>query len=88
MVGPITVQGTRYTGSMPSFAQLPDADLAAVLNHVVGSFNAGTLPDTHQPYTAADLAEARAEQLAPHQVRKLRDEAAGAGGTVGKGSGS
>lgn len=88
MVGPITVQGTRYTGSMPSFAQLPDADLAAVLNHVVGSFNAGTLPDTHQPYTAADLAEARAEQLAPHQVRKLRDGAAGAGGTVGKGSGS
>lgn len=51
---------------------------------MVGSFNAGTLPDTHQPYTAANLAEARAEPLAPHQVRKLRDGAAGAGGSAGK----
>ncbi|MBP8133329.1 MAG: cytochrome c [Zoogloea sp.] len=83
MSGLITVQGQRYTGSMPPFAaQLPDEALAAVLNHVLDSFNAGTLPDGHQAYTTAELAEARADKLAPHEVRKLRD------GAVRKGSGS
>ena len=77
------VQGQRYTGSMPPFAaQLPDEALAAVLNHILDSFNAGTLPDGHQAYTAAELAEARADKLAPHEVRKLRD------GAMRKGSGS
>lgn len=33
--GPLTVKGTRYNGAMPAFAaQLPDAELAAVLTHV------------------------------------------------------
>ena len=83
MTGPITVQGQRYTGSMPPFAaQLPDEALAAVLNHILDSFNAGTLPDGHQAYSTAELAEARADKLAPHEVRKLRD------GAMRKGSGS
>lgn len=83
MVGPITVQGQRYAGAMPPFAaQLPDEALAAVLNHVLDGFNAGALPEGHQPYTAAELAEARAERLGPNDVRKLRD------GAGRKGSGS
>ncbi len=74
MTGPITVNGQRYTGSMPSFAaQMDDEALAAVLNHVVTSFNGDSLPEGHQPFSPAELAEARAEKLAPHEVRKLRD---------------
>ncbi|MDD3352670.1 cytochrome c [Zoogloea sp.] len=74
MTGPITVQGARYTGAMPPFGtQLPDEALAAVLNHVLEGFNAGTLPEGHQAYTPAELAEARETRLAPHAVRKLRD---------------
>jgi len=74
MTGPITVNGQRYTGAMPSFAaQMDDEALAAVLNHVVTSFNGDSLPEGHQPFSPAELAEARAEKLAPHEVRKLRD---------------
>ena len=81
MTGLITVNGQRYTGAMPSFAQLDDESLAAVLNHVLTSFNGEQLPEGHQPFSVAELAAARAEKLAPHEVRKLRDGA-------GKGSGS
>ena len=39
MVGSITVDGVRYMGNMPSFAAtLNDAELAAVLRHVLGTY--------------------------------------------------
>jgi mono/diheme cytochrome c family protein len=36
--GPITVNGVDYSGVMPSMGYLPDADLAAVLTYVFGSW--------------------------------------------------
>ena len=39
MVGAITVDGVRYTGNMPSFAALSDADIASVIGHVLREFN-------------------------------------------------
>jgi mono/diheme cytochrome c family protein len=32
--GTITVNGTPYSGAMPSFKQLGDAEIAAVLSHI------------------------------------------------------
>jgi mono/diheme cytochrome c family protein len=37
--GEIDVKGTRYKGSMPSFAHLDDAQLAAVASYVRGSWS-------------------------------------------------
>ena len=74
LTGPITVNGQRYAGAMPSFAaQLDDEALAAVLNHVVTGFNGDSMPEGHQSFSAAELADARADKLAPNEVRKLRD---------------
>ncbi|WP_150429023.1 cytochrome c [Dechloromonas sp. CZR5] len=70
MVGSITVDGVRYTGNMPSFAAtLSDAELAAVLRHVLGSYE-----------KVADLAWLTPEQLAaarqaggsPNETHKIR----------------
>ncbi|MCP5093790.1 MAG: cytochrome c, partial [Gammaproteobacteria bacterium] len=36
--GPITVNGVEYNGVMPSLGHLPDADLAAALTYVLGSW--------------------------------------------------
>ena len=36
--GPITVNGVDYNGVMPSLGHLPDADLAAALTYVLGSW--------------------------------------------------
>lgn len=36
--GPIEVRGQRYEGVMPAFAQLTDAELAAVISHVRSSW--------------------------------------------------
>ena len=36
--GPITVNGVDYNGVMPSLGHLPDADLAAALTYVFGSW--------------------------------------------------
>ena len=36
--GPITVNGEQYNGVMPSLGHLPDADLAAALTYVFGSW--------------------------------------------------
>lgn len=37
--GPISSQGERYAGNMPSFAALSDDDIAAVLTQVLGAWN-------------------------------------------------
>jgi nitrite reductase (NO-forming)/hydroxylamine reductase len=39
--GPITVNGVEYNGVMPSQGHLPDADLAAVITYVFGSWGNG-----------------------------------------------
>ncbi len=39
VTGPLTVKGNKYQGAMPSFAQLTDAELAAVASHIRGSWS-------------------------------------------------
>ena len=42
--GPMTVKGVGYSGAMPAFAQLSDAELAAVASHVRSSWSNKAAP--------------------------------------------
>lgn len=67
MTGPITSRGEPYNGIMPPFVALSDADLLAVLGHVLGKFNDGApVP------TADDIATARARSVKPSEHRAQR----------------
>lgn len=75
MVGRITVAGVRYAGAnMPSFATLPDADIAAVLGHVLREFNAiGDLAWLTPEFVAA----VRQAGGSPNQTHQLRGRLGG-----------
>jgi mono/diheme cytochrome c family protein len=52
---------------------LGDAQLAAALDHALTAWdNARLLPPDYQPFTAADIAAARATPMSPQQVAALR----------------
>lgn len=58
--GPLTVKGRTYNGAMPAFgAQLPDAELAAVLTHVRSQWG-----NSAAPVTANSVAAVRKETAA------------------------
>lgn len=67
MTGPITSRGEPYNGIMPPFAALPDADLAAVLGHVLGTFNGSNAVPSPE-----DFAAARARSVKPSEHRAQR----------------
>ena len=70
--GPIKSQGQNFNGFMPSFAQLSDSDLAAVLNDVLKEFNSQAKPAGYKPLTAEEFATARQKKLTVGAVRTLR----------------
>ncbi len=72
MTGAIMSHGVQYNGLMQSWSQLSDADLAAVLNHVLTDFNSRLLPAGFKPYTAAEVASLRARHLSLGQVHAER----------------
>ncbi|MBI3148401.1 MAG: cytochrome c [Betaproteobacteria bacterium] len=67
LAGPITVAGERFNNAMPPFKQLPDADLVSLLDYVVAGLNGGA-----PKHDTAAIGAARALQLSPNAVRKLR----------------
>ena len=72
--GPIKVAGQAFVGSMPAFAgQVDDDALAAIANHLRGLQGAAGQP----PYTAEDLAAARAKAGNPATSRALRRQILG-----------
>jgi mono/diheme cytochrome c family protein len=74
MAGRLTVDGTDLMGVMPPFANLPDADIAAVLSYLV---KPGAARKAIKP---ADVAAARADgALAPAAVLARRAVLAGRG---------
>ena len=44
VTGPISVKGTSFTGAMPPFAQLSDAELAAVASHIRSTWSNKAAP--------------------------------------------
>ncbi|MGC1342383.1 MAG: cytochrome c [Candidatus Binataceae bacterium] len=73
MNGAIVSHGAQYNGFMQPWTQLSDADIAAVLNYILTSFNPKILPADFKPYTAAEVKHLRATHLSFDQVRAERD---------------
>ncbi len=69
--GAVTVKGRTYSSGMPGFAQLSDADIAAVLNYVGTSWK-NALPEGQNPFAAAEVQKERATKKTPAQVLDLR----------------
>lgn len=69
MIGPIVSSGEKYNEVMPPFASLTDAQIAALLDHVLGTLN--KVP-AERTVTAQDIAQARQQPLSPSEVRRLR----------------
>lgn len=73
--GEIVVDGTSYDGAMPSWRQLSDAEIAAVLNHVTADWDeAGVLGDDVAPYAADEVAAGRGQGLSAADVRERRPD--------------
>ena len=73
VAGVIDVEGNRYDGVMSSFAFRSDAELAAILDHVLTAWgNDSLLPLLHRPILEGEVAAARREDLGGTQVRALR----------------
>ena len=79
MMGDITVDGTPIVGGvMPSFAALPDKDLAAALDYVVSLDATGKLHWKGAVFKPEAIAHVRAgKPLAPMQVHALREATPG-----------
>lgn len=59
-------EGRRYLARVPGASQAPisDDDLARVLNWVLKAFNAASLPAEFEPYSGAEVGDARRHVLA------------------------
>lgn len=69
--GPIKVNGQTYNGSMPAFAYLSDAKIAAVVNHVRSAWGNAQIASM-KPVTAALVAQQRKLDLSPTEVHARR----------------
>jgi mono/diheme cytochrome c family protein len=76
LAGTITVGGQRYVGQMKVAPPLTDQEAAAVLNYVLTTFDAESLPAEAAPYAAAEIAARRATPKSPTELAKLRQEIA------------
>jgi mono/diheme cytochrome c family protein len=73
MIGPIDTQGHKFNGMMPSFrADLSDAEIAAIVNYVLGTFNAVTDTDATRPIAPEDVAAVSAANPVATGTRALR----------------
>jgi mono/diheme cytochrome c family protein len=75
--GAIEVEGTPYNGVMPSWSSLKDDEIAAVIDHVLTTWdNDKHLPKDFKPIVPSDIAAARAENLTSEQVYAMREQGA------------
>jgi len=72
LAGKMESKGVIYEGIMPSWQQLSDSELAAVLNHVLATFNAAELPAGFKPIEADELAATRAKKPTAKELRGWR----------------
>lgn len=69
--GPIVVNGERHVGSMPAYAQLDDAALAALANHLMTAVQGRQ----GAPYTAEEMQLVRQAGGNPSRSRERRAQA-------------
>jgi len=69
LMGPIVVNGVSYNGVMPAWGQLSDADIAAVLDHIVALGGPSAAP-----FTADEVAAQRGRGLSTADVLAIRQQ--------------
>jgi mono/diheme cytochrome c family protein len=73
MIGPIDTEGRKFNGMMPSFrAELNDVQIAAIINYVLGTFNAVGDTGATTPIAPEDVAAASAADPVATGTRALR----------------
>ena len=72
--GKIEIDGTEYNGVMPSWQQLKDEEIAAVLNYILNSWDNTETVKGFKAYSADEIAAIRAKKLSPEEVYRLRAE--------------
>ena len=73
MVGSIDTEGHKFSGLMPSFrTDLSDAEIAATINYVLGTFNGVSAANAVSPITPQDVSAAAATNPTPADTRALR----------------
>lgn len=72
MQGPIDVGGDAYDGMMPSWFQLSDEDVAAVLDYVMTAWDDAAALDDYVPISVEDVTAARRGGLSPQGVYERR----------------
>lgn len=72
MQGPITVGGVDYAGVMPSWFQFSDAEIAAVLHHVLTAWGDADALADYAPIGEDEVAAARRGGLSPQGVYERR----------------
>ena len=77
LMGPVTIGGKTYNGIMPAQAGLDDASVAAALNHV--GTRIATAGPRFTPFTAAEIAAARASGATLNAAAVARLHQAGPG---------
>ncbi len=70
--GALEVNGQTYNGVMPAFAQLADAEVAAILNHELTSWGNEALLEAYEPITETDVANEREATRTGVEVLELR----------------
>jgi mono/diheme cytochrome c family protein len=73
MIGAIDTEGHKFNGMMPSFrAELSDADIAAIVNYVLGTFNGVSDAGATAPIAPDDVTAASASNPIATSTRALR----------------
>ncbi len=70
--GEIEVDGQKYNGAMPAWKQLSDEQIAAVLNHILSSWDNKAELGDFDIYTPAQIKEYRDLGLNADEVKSLR----------------
>jgi mono/diheme cytochrome c family protein len=71
--GEATIEGQQFKATMPPFGHLPDASIAAVVNHVRSAWgNAALRPAEMPELDAAAVAKARQKPMTPAEVLAYR----------------
>jgi cytochrome c oxidase subunit II len=69
LMGPIVVNGVSYNGVMPAWSQMSDAEIAAVLDHIVALDGPAAAP-----FTADEVAAQRGRGLSAADVLTIRQQ--------------
>lgn len=70
--GQIEVKGMKYNGVMPSYSQLKDEEIAALLNHIASAWGDDKKVKDFKPFTAAEVKALRGKKLTSQQVYEER----------------